>query len=85
MCDTRENIAEVFAAILQLPTNEIQDDVTPEAFERWDSFQHLFLIAGFEEEFGIEIEPEEVVDMYKNFRAFREVVEKKIADSLRQT
>lgn len=82
MTDRREKIKEVFSAILQCAPGEIHDSTTPETLERWDSFQHLVLVAGFEEEFGIEIEPEEIDRMFRNFRAFREIVERKLAAKL---
>lgn len=80
MTDQRERIKEVFSTILQCTPGEIHDMTTPETLERWDSFQHLVLVAGFEEEFGIEIEPEEIDRMFKKFGVFREIIEGKLAE-----
>jgi acyl carrier protein len=79
MTGRRETIKEVFSTILQCTPDEIHDKTTPETLERWDSFQHLVLVAGFEEEFGIEIEPEEIDRMFRNFGVFREIIESKLA------
>jgi acyl carrier protein len=75
----RDAIREVFSTILQCDPDELHDRATPETLERWDSFQHLVLVAGFEEEFGIEIEPEEIDRMFRNFGVFREIIEEKLA------
>ena len=36
--------------------------------------QHLILVSGFEEEFGIDLDPEEAVEMYKDFATFKRIV-----------
>jgi acyl carrier protein len=36
--------------------------------------QHLILVSGFEEEFGLDIDPEEAVEMYKDFATFKRIV-----------
>lgn len=79
MTDLRDRIKEVFSSILRCSPGELNDMTTPETVEKWDSFHHLVLVAGFEEEFGIEIEPEEIDRMFKKFGVFREVIEGKLA------
>lgn len=74
-------IKELFAAILKVSPQEIADSATPQTIENWDSLQHMFLVSGFEEELGIEIEPEEAVEMYKGFRAFKSTVLKKLGQA----
>jgi acyl carrier protein len=32
------------------------------------------LVSSFEEEFGVDIDPMEVVEMFENFRAFKRVI-----------
>ena len=73
-----DKIRELFAAMLQVPASQITDATTPDAVERWDSMQHLILVAGFEEEFGVDVEPEEAVDMYRDFSTFKRVVMQKL-------
>ena len=84
MTDRRETIKGVFSTILQCTPGEIHDRTTPDTLERWDSFQHLVLVAGFEEEFGIEIEPEEIDRMFKNYGVFREIIEGKLAEKFQE-
>ena len=71
-------IKDLFAAILKVEPDRISDSTTPQSLENWDSLQHLFLVSGFEEEFAIEIEPEEAVEMYKDFNTFKGIVARKL-------
>jgi acyl carrier protein len=73
-----EKIRELFATMLQVEPAEIGDATTPEHVARWDSLQHLVLVAGFEEEFGVDVDPEEAVDMYADFSTFKRVVLQKL-------
>jgi acyl carrier protein len=41
--------------------------------------QHLMLVSGFEEEFGVDVDPEEAVDMFNDFGTFKRVVVQKMA------
>ena len=71
-------IRELFGVVLKVPSSDIDDDTRPATLERWDSLQHLILVSSFEEEFDIEIDPEEIVEMYENFRRFRDIVMSKL-------
>jgi acyl carrier protein len=68
----------LFATILQVSTDQITDRTTPATFDRWDSMQHLILVSGFEEEFGLDLDPEEAVEMYKDFATFKRIVMHKL-------
>jgi len=59
-----DRIRELFAAILQVPEDQITDRTEPATLERWDSMQHMILVSGFEEEFNLDLDPEEAIDMY---------------------
>ena len=74
MIAVEEKIRELFAALLQISPEEIEDETRPDRLERWDSMQHLILVSGFEEEFGLDIDPEESVEMYKDFVTFKRIV-----------
>ena len=72
-------IRELFATLLQVDISVIDDRARPATIDRWDSLQHLILVSGFEEELGIDIAPEEAVEMYESFVAFREMIRRKMA------
>jgi acyl carrier protein len=73
-----EKIRELFATILQVAPEGIEDQTSPASLERWDSMQHLILVAGFEEEFGVDLDPEEMVEMFKDFATFKRIVRKRM-------
>lgn len=73
-----ERIRQLFATILQVDLDRIRDDSDPATLERWDSMQHLILVSSFEEEFGVDVDPEEAVAMYANFAVFKKVVMQKL-------
>jgi acyl carrier protein len=74
MSIVEEKIRDLFAALLQVSPDEVKDETRPASLERWDSMQHLILVSGFEEEFGLDIDPEEAVEMYKDFATFKRIV-----------
>lgn len=74
----KENIRALFSLLLKIPENEISDDLSPDNVEKWDSLNHLVLISAFEEEFSIDIEPEEIIEMNKDYKTFKSIILKKI-------
>ncbi len=71
-------IRALFADVLRVPTAGITDETTPERIENWDSFNQMVLISAFEEEFNISIEPEEVFEMYRDYKTFKSVIVNKL-------
>ena len=69
-----ERIRELFATLLQVPPDQVGDETAPANLERWDSMRHLIVVAGFEEEFGLDVDPEEAVEMYKDFATFKTIL-----------
>ena len=73
-----EKVKELFGVVLKVSAQEITDKTRPADLERWDSLQHLILVSSFEEEFNLDIDPDEAVEMYKDFGSFRDIVIGKI-------
>jgi acyl carrier protein len=60
MNEIGERLARCFSAVFpQLPETQIPL-ATPNAVEGWDSMASITLISVIEEEFGIQIEPEDI-------------------------
>lgn len=74
-----EKIRELFALVLKESSVTIDDETRPATLARWDSLQHLILVSSFEEEFGIDIDPAEVAEMFQNFGVFKAVILRKLA------
>jgi len=56
-------LKELFSDIFDIPQDKIQDDLSPDTIEKWDSFQHLLLISSIEETFNISLTADEVTEM----------------------
>jgi len=74
-----EKIRELFATLLRVPLEDVEDRTSPATLERWDSLQHMIVVAGFEEEFGVDLDPEEAVEMFKDFATFKMIVRRRMA------
>ena len=57
---SRERIAAILSEILGVPIDAAQEYAREQA-ENWDSLNHLRIVLAFEEEFGVSLQPEEVV------------------------
>ena len=56
-------LKEIFHALFNLSPEQITADTSPDNVKRWDSLQHLTLVTSIEEEFGISISEQDIVDM----------------------
>lgn len=74
----RDQIKELFATMIQASPGDITAAATPQDFPRWDSMQHLIIVASLEGEFGIDIDPDEIITMFESYGAFEEIVVRKI-------
>jgi len=64
----KENVVElmiknIFLQVFEVPPGEITDQTRRGELERWDSLGHLVLLESLREEFRIEIEPEQALEM----------------------
>ena len=64
--------------VLQVPADQLTPESSPESIEAWDSIHHLNLILAFEQEFGVQFEPEEI-DQMNNFGRILDVLENKLS------
>lgn len=52
---------------------------TTQSCSSWDSLGHIKLLIAIETEFGFEPSPEDVVEMYSDFRTIERVISKRFA------
>jgi acyl carrier protein len=71
-----EQVRGVAADVFEVSAEQITADSSPEVLENWDSVQHLNLVLALEQQFGIQLEPEEM-DRMKTIGAFAELVRSK--------
>ena len=61
--DVELMIKTIFLQVFEVSPGEITDQTRRGELERWDSLGHLVLLEALREEFRIEIEPEEALEM----------------------
>jgi acyl carrier protein len=54
---------QVISNVLGIPIEDINDNISPDNVEKWDSLSHLNLIMAIEAEFDILLTPEDSMDM----------------------
>lgn len=62
-----EKLKEIMASIFEVAPDEIHEQSSSDDLEKWDSLHHMNLIAAIEEEFGVEFDEEEMLEMI-NFK-----------------
>ncbi len=73
-----DKVRGITADVLQVPANQLTPQSSPESIEAWDSVHHLNLILAFEQEFGVQFEPEEIDEM-NSFGRILHVLENKLS------
>ena len=56
-----DKVLEIMRNVFEL--EDVSMDISQQNCERWDSLHHLTLASELEEEFDIELEPEEIAEM----------------------
>lgn len=69
-----EKLKEAFVEGLELPIEEVES-ATMEKVEKWDSIGQMSLVAIIEDAFGIEFEPDEVMQ-FTSFEAGKTILKK---------
>jgi acyl carrier protein len=72
-----ETVRGIAADILGVRRNQITPQSSSENIETWDSVHHLNLILAFEQEFGLQLEPEEI-DQMNNVERIIRILEQKL-------
>ncbi len=60
---TEDRLYRIVSEVFGVPIEEINDDSSPDTIESWDSLSHLNLVLASEEEFGVSLSPEDVMEM----------------------
>jgi len=66
-------LRQIFASLFQVAPENIHDSLARGEFGPWDSLQHLNLVLAIEEEFQIQLQPEQIEAM-KSFGSIREII-----------
>ncbi len=66
-------IKKVMSEVLGIDEASISDNTSPENVESWDSLKQMNIIVALEEEFDIEFNDEDIIEML-NFKLIYEIV-----------
>jgi len=58
-----DRLIDLFASVLSVESKELNEDSSPTNTGSWDSVTNMMLVASIEEEFGIELSSDEIVQM----------------------
>jgi acyl carrier protein len=61
--DIDSRVATVLSEIFTIPAESVGPDTSTETIEQWDSLQHLTVILSLEEEFDIQLDDDEAVQV----------------------
>ncbi len=74
-----EILISYISEIMDIPLENIHDDINPEDFENWDSFNHIKLLLSLEEDLKIKFTDEEI-DTSLNLKVLKETLLDKITN-----
>jgi acyl carrier protein len=60
MTSSLVRLQRIFADLFTVPEDDIMPSTSPETLQLWDSLQHLNLMLAIEQEFGVQIGPQEM-------------------------
>ncbi len=76
MKEVKEDVLkDIFARTLNVEKEIINDDFKYGEAPNWDSVNHMSLVAEIENEFGISLEMDDIIDM-SSFKKAKEILEK---------
>ncbi|MCW3841315.1 acyl carrier protein [Micromonospora yasonensis] len=58
-----DRLRGVFVDALELPEGTDVENLTYRGIEQWDSLGHMTLVAAIEDEFDVQLETDQVIDM----------------------
>lgn len=61
--DVEETVKRIVSDLFEIPVGDLDDSTSPETVEKWDSLSHLNMVLALEEEYGIRIDDNDIVEM----------------------
>lgn len=58
-----QKLKKVLSRMFNVSPDMITDDASPDTIENWDSLRHMNLVLALEEEFGVELTDDQVVEI----------------------
>ena len=61
--DLNARLRDIFLMLFDEQSKNIAPNTSPDTTDKWDSLMHINLVTAIEEEFGVQITPEEQFEM----------------------
>lgn len=58
-----DRLKKVFSNVFDIPVGNIDDNLSPDTVDEWDSLNHTNLVIALEQEFGVTFSPDEIIEM----------------------
>lgn len=71
-----KKLEQILCDVLRLKKNQLNDDLSMETTENWDSLKHMDLITSMEDELKIKFRMDEIVIM-KDIKTIKKIINKK--------
>lgn len=72
-----ERIKTVMSQIMNLDSQKINENSSPDNIDTWNSLSHMDLVMALEAEFDVDFSPEEALDMM-SFRLIKLIIEERL-------
>ena len=71
-----QNLKEIVSGVFNIDINKVDEDLSRDTLENWDSFNHLLLISEIEKKLGIKFTITEI-ERIKSFRELKQIISDK--------
>ena len=61
--DLENRVKTVMSQVFNVPVEMINEASTPDSIDGWDSLKHLSLVVALEEEFDVQLDDEQMMEM----------------------
>ena len=74
-----DRINKILSELLRIPYGDINNNISMDDFDIWDSLSHMELVVSIEEEFKIELTADEIVAM-QNVGEIKRIILDRVGD-----
>ena len=71
----------IMSSVFKVSIESINDESSPDSLDHWDSLGHMVLISAIEDEFDIELDESEIIEMM-NFKLVKLIIKEKLSNEV---
>ena len=77
MPEIEDKLKEIMGLVFEVPVADINEETSPDHLHNWDSIGAINLVTALEDEFNVEFEDEDILEML-NFKLIKIKIEEKM-------